>query len=191
MRTRDLLVPLVVIGSCFVSLVSPGGAQTENRTGKNIGGQGKHWRVEVVSAIRKTQAQLNPDYPDNDPPVYEAKNGLLILRLQFEYLGPSGQVPAPNVTVVDERGKKFSIFGNLTLQGLSELDLMDWLLSATHTTPETHTLKQGDKIGKPYVQYYLEIPNEAKKLKLVFGGEEIPGLVITPTDFKKTRANPG
>ena len=168
----------------FVSCVA---AQPEANQKEKAVGESKSWKVEVVSAEYGLPGEEIPWDPGKYFNWLGENQCFLFLKLHFEYKGPDGDVPGPRVTLVNEKDEKFSNSGNLSGRGLLTEGLTEWIFSATYSDPKelkTRALKAGDKFGDPWLEFLIVIPTGSKNLRLVFGGEEISGIVVNPTKVK-------
>jgi hypothetical protein len=152
----------------------PGVVQPSPATGKS-----QTWSVVVVSAQKYTWTLEGLD--QWGPPA-DAFN--LVLELRFEYVGPEAAVDPPQVAVVNEQGERRGMRGTVST-GSSELDALDWLLSATRTEPTKLALKTGARFGSktPVTYYFANIPTNSANLKLVFG--DVPPFLIQVTWMKQ------
>ncbi len=150
-------------------------------------GESKSWKVTVVSAEYGLPGEEIPWEPGKYFVGLGENQCFLFLKLHFEYKGPDGAVPGPRVTLVNEKDEKFSNWGNLRSQGILKEALSEWIFSATYSDPKelkTRSLKTGEAFGDPWLEFLIVIPRGSKNLRIVFGGEEIPGIVVNPTKVK-------
>jgi hypothetical protein len=173
---------------CFcLTLASSVTAQPATEQKGKLVGENKNWKVEVVSAEYGLPYEKIPwDSTKQFGPLGENKC-YLFLKLHFEYKGPSGDVPGPRVTLVNEKNEKFSNSGNLSASDTESFEKFDWLMSATHDDPKEHktiSLKTGDTTGNPWIEFLIVLPTGSKDLRLIFGGEEIAGIAVNPTKLK-------
>jgi len=147
--------------------------------GKGAGGESKTWRVVVVSAERYTWAL--PGIDEYGPPADEFN---LVLKLAIEYVGPDAEVRAPYVAVLDGKGKEHTMRAAVTVAS-SDLNALDWFMSAADSQPHTLPAKTGQRFGtKAPVTYYLwGIPKDSGDIKLRFG--DVPAFAIRPTQMKE------
>jgi hypothetical protein len=173
---------------CFcLGLVCSVATQPEDKQKGKLVGESKSWRVEVVSAEYGLPGEEIPW----DRGTYFRPRGknecFLFLKLHLEYKGPNGDVLGPRVTLVNDRDEKFSNSGNLKSLGAIKMDMVEWLMSPTHNDPKelkTLALKTGEKVANPWLEFLIVIPIGSKDLRLIFGGEEISGIVVNPTKAK-------
>ncbi|MBI2957065.1 MAG: hypothetical protein HYY26_07125 [Acidobacteria bacterium] len=186
---------LSVAVACFLlTLLSYGAPDQERTPEKQTAGESKNWKVVVVSAECRLAGEQSPWHPQGERISWDAvreNHCLLFLHLVIQYKGPNGTVSAPRVTLATGKGEKFHNFGNLHMVGddptVEPFEVVEWLMSATYADEKEHKtlpLITGQKFGSPYLGFLLEIPKDAQALRLVFGGEEIPGIIIRPTKAK-------
>ena len=155
----------------------------------NLIGESKSWKITVVSAEYGLPYEEIPwDKPKRFAPLGE-NQCFLFLKLSFEYRGPSGDVAGPRVTLMNDKNETFSNSGNLNFSATDTFNwqMLDWIMSATHPDPKdlkTMSLKTGDTCGAPWIEFLIVLPTGSKDLRLSFGGEEIPGIAVTPTKLK-------
>lgn len=183
---RHATTPAAVFCLCL-ALVSSVAAQPKATQKGKLVGESKSWKVEVISAEYGLPGEEIPW----DRGKYFSSLGenecFLFLKLHFEYKGPNGDVPGPRVTLVNDRDEKFSNSGNLTTPDTINMDMIKWFMSATYDDPKelkTLPLKTGEKFGNPWLEFLMVIPIGSKDLRLIFGGEQIPGIAVNPTKAK-------
>ena len=156
--------------------------QPSTEQGKGAGGESKTWRVVVVSAEKYTLAL--PDIDQYGPPADEFN---LVLKLAIEYVGPDADISAPEVAVVDDKGKEYRMRGTVEMAVADSADMkvVGWLLSATHRQPDNLPLKTGQKVGpkSPVTYYFAGIPKDSQEIKLRFG--DVPAFTIRLTQMKE------
>lgn len=178
--------PATVLCFCL-ALVSSVAAQPENKQKGKLVGESKSWRVEVVSAEYGLPGEEIPWDRGHYFSSLGENECFLFLKLHFEYKGPNGDVPGPRVTLVNHSDEKFSNSGNLQTLETINMDMIEWLMSATHNDPQelkTLALKTGETFGNPWLEFLIVIPTGSKDLRLIFGGEEIRRIVVNPTKAK-------
>jgi hypothetical protein len=142
-------------------------------------GKSRAWSVVVVSAQKYTWTLEGLD--QWGPPM-DAFN--LVLELRFEYVGPEAPIDPPHVAVVNDQGERRGMRGTVSMDS-SELDALDWLLSASGKSPTKLVLKTGARFGSktPVTYYIANIPKNSADLKLVFG--DVPPFSIQLTWMKQ------
>ena len=143
-----------------------------------------NWRVTVVSAAKYTQARINPNIPNQylEPPVFKKDCYNLALELSFVYLGPPGDIVAPSIFAINEKGEKFRALGNISTSSTG--GGFDWLITLARDTPDKRALKGGEKFGddSPITFYIGDIPLSSTDIKIGFA--DVPPIPIKPTQLK-------
>ena len=110
---------------------------------------------------------------------YSEEHYNLVLYLQFEYVGPAGEIAAPAIAVVDEKGRKYTPPSLNFGATVTDERLSLWLDSSAMPEQTRRSLKPGEKFGgeSPLGYGFLAVmPTAPKKLKLVFG--DVPPIVF-------------
>ncbi len=135
-----------------------------------VSAKSENWKVEVLGSATYTKARLDPRDPTRyqEPPVEGDGSYNLQLDLRLRYLGPAGDVEAPSIAAVAQDGQRYEMAGNIRTSGTVDFEVVTWLMSATHSTPEKRAMKGGEIIFEhtPVTCWILDIPAESKELKL-------------------------
>lgn len=130
-----------------------------------------NWQVTVVRAAKYTKARISPYAPNQylEPPVGKEDCYNLALELSFVYLGPPGDISAPAVLAINEKGEKFHAMGNISMSS-SDVDALSWLVTLARPEPDKQTLKGGEKFGdkSPITFYIGDIPLSSTEIKIGF-----------------------
>ena len=158
----------------------------EKATGAVATARSANWEVTIVTAAMYTQPRVNPYAPGQylEPPVYKKDGFNLALELRFTYLGPPGEIPAPRISAVNEKGEEFHAMGNISTTSEGDLDALGWLVSLARNEPDKRALKAGEKFGakQPVTFYIGDIPLTSSEIKIVFA--DIPPIPVKPTQLK-------
>jgi len=139
-------------------------------------GRSKTWSVSVV---RATRAVIPSDRPD--------QHYFLTVDLQFKYLGPDGEIAAPAIAVVDEKGGEYRpILGQYpgAPRFRANPDFHRWLGPSATAEQTKLFLQRGEKFGDGGLPagYTWPDPIDSKELKLVFA--DVPPIALKPTHDK-------
>jgi hypothetical protein len=78
------------------------GKTSRDKDTVKVKAESKVWRITLVSAERRDKASLSP----GEPGPAKAGHYLARISLHIEYLGPDGEVRAPEFTLLDGKGTK-------------------------------------------------------------------------------------
>jgi hypothetical protein len=158
------VVFLLCISALFLlsSCSKQSGNDKQEPQSLKVDGQSGNWKV-TLGSIKKT-----PKQPTDRRP--EAQYDLLDIELDLEFVGPSGNVPAPNVALIDNKGQKSQAIV-LALEGTrnsptTEKEMEMLLLCFSPSQTETCSLKTGNKAA---IRYSFKDPKDYANLMLAFG----------------------
>ena len=177
---RMSLISCVSFGLSLAGMSQP----QQKAAGAVATAKNANWQVTIVSAAKYTQARINPYIPNQylEPPGYKKDCYNLALELSFEYLGPPGDIVAPSVSAVNEKGEKFPAMGHINTSSSSKG--LEWLITLARDNPDKRALKGGEKFGDdaPITFYIADIPLTSTDIKVVFA--DVPPIPVKPTQLK-------
>lgn len=139
---------------------TPSTQQKTNNNADTRKAESKNWRVTLISTEKKDRT----DELKGEPRLTKSGHYMLRLTLQVEYLGPDGEVKAPDVIVIDDKDNKYERRGSVqTSPDMEAMKSIFWFLEK-----KTRPLKSGSRLGE-WLAFFFEVPSEATKLKLSFG----------------------
>jgi hypothetical protein len=143
-----------------------------------------NWQVAIISAAKYTRARINPNIPNQylEPPVYKNDCYNIALELSFVYLGPPGDIVAPSIFAINEKGAKFQAMGNISTSSTG--GGFEWLITLARDTPDKRALKGGEKFGddSPITFYIGDIPSSSTDIKIGFA--DVPPIPIKLTQLR-------
>jgi hypothetical protein len=164
---------------------APSTSSTSNKpaptpTAPQVSGQNQNWKL-VVSKTAKVH--FEPDPRQINPMATESKpEDRIVLSIELEYLGPSGEVPTPD-PFIDNSGRRVQI-DRASMEAMDqtrapslegpEFELLNWLqnLKRGKSKVQPRNVKTGEKFSFSYEF----IDPKADNLKLVFA--DVPPILL-------------
>jgi len=180
---NPLRISLIAAVSFGLSLA--GMSQPQQKAGGTVAtAKSANWQVTIVSAATYIEARVSPYNPNQylEPPVYKTDCYNLALELSFVYLGPPGDIVAPSISAVNEKGERFRVLGNISTS--SSVKGLEWLITLARDKPDKRALKGGENFGAdaPITFYIGDIPLSSTDIKVIFA--DVPPIPVKPTQLK-------